>query len=378
MTEMLYGGIIQRINMKPVSKKVSQRTTWIYYIRKRFDMNIYDVAKKAKVSPATVSRVLNGNTVVKAETKEKILKVIEDMNYVPSSVARSLSIKETSNIGVIVPDIANPFFSTILSGVTHAADKYEYNTFLFGTDEKPEKQHRVLRAIKGENLKGVILVPVFENDDETVELLRELEQMNIPIVLIDRDIRGANFDGVFSDDFRGAYDAVSALIENGHRDIAIIRGPEQSRPGRERYEGYVKAMADAKIEIKEEYVRNCSFLLDNVAYEETEKLMELKEPPTAIFTGNNMTSLGCIKCLFDKNMKLGEDIAVVGFDDIDTLQYVNVNLTVVDRPVKKMGIEAMKLLQMRFQEDQSERDIKRKITLDTHVILRGSEKRNEK
>ncbi|MDD7267136.1 MAG: LacI family DNA-binding transcriptional regulator [Lachnospiraceae bacterium] len=336
-------------------------------------MNIYDIAKKAAVSPTTVSRVLNGNKAVRRETKERVLKVIDDMNYVPSSVARSLSVKGTSNIAVIVPDITNPFFSSILSGITQTADEYEYNTFLFGTGEDPKKQYRVLQTVKAENLKGIIIVPVFENDEETVKMLKELEGMNVPIVLIDREINGGCFDGVFSNDREGSYRAVKKLIDTGHRKIAVIKGPLTSRPGRERYEGYVRAMTEAGIEIREEYSRGGSFLLDDLAYEDTHKLMTLSEPPTAIFTANNMASLGCMKCLFDMGLTIGKDISLVGFDDIETLKYLNIDLSVVDRPVQRMGMEAMELLQLRFCEQKEDRGITRKIIIDTELILRGSE-----
>lgn len=339
-------------------------------------LNIYDIAKQAGVSPTTVSRVINGNKNVKDETRKKVLEIIKDNNYAPSSVARNLSIGESQNIAFIVPDVENPFFSRILHGITDRASEYNYNVFMFGTNEDSDREHRILESLKGEFIRGIIIIPVSEIDKETAFRLDNFEKEGIPVVLIDRDIKGSNFDGVFSEDVQGAYEAVECLISEGHKKIAIITGPETSRPGHDRLKGYKMALNSHKIPINEDYIVNGNFCEEG-AYNAMKALMELKDPPTAVFSSNNMTTLGCLRYLKESGMKLGEDISFVGFDDIKELEYTNINLTVVTRPVYEMGLEVMELLERRFRNKQGEvkeKIVTRRNIVRTWLIKRGSEK----
>jgi LacI family transcriptional regulator len=339
-------------------------------------MNIYDIAKESGVSTSTVSRVLNGNKNVKDETREKVLGVIKGKNYVPNSIARNLSVGESQNIAFLVPDIENPFFSKILHGITDKATESNYNVFMFGTDENSDREHRILDSLKVEMIKGLIIIPVSEIDRETALRLKNFEAQGIPVVLIDRDIRGAGFDGVFSEDVNGAYEAVDLLIQEGHKKIAIITGPDTSRPGHDRLKGYKKALESRKIPINPEYIINGEFLEDE-SYNAMKTLMELKNPPTAVFSSNNMTTIGCLRYLKENNMKLVEDISLVGFDDIKELEYTDIRLTVVTRPVYEMGCEVMDLLEQRFQSKQNlsgDKMVTRRNSVKTWLIKRGSEK----
>lgn len=339
-------------------------------------MNIYDIAKEAGVSPTTVSRVINGNKNVKEETRQKVLEIIKGNNYVPSSVARNLSIGESQNIAFVVPDIENPFFAKILHGITDKASEGNYNVFMFGTNEDSEREHRILESLKVEMIRGLIIIPVSEIDKETAFRLNNFEKEGIPVVLIDRDIKGSGFDGVFSEDVQGAYEAVECLINEGHKKIAIITGPDTSRPGHDRLKGYKKALTSHKIPINEEYIVNGEFREEG-AYKAMKTLMELKDPPTAVFSSNNMTTLGCLRYIKEKGMKLVEDISLVGFDDIKELEYTDINLTVVTRPVYEMGQEVMELLERRFrykQEGSKEKMVTRRNCVKTWLIKRGSEK----
>ena len=335
-------------------------------------MNIYDIAKKANVSVATVSRVINRNGPVKESTRKKVEKAIAESHYTPSAIARSLSSRQTDNIGVIMPDIFNPFYNHVLNGITRVAKNYGYNTILFSAEESVERLHQILEGLKGQSLKGLILNPVRDQDDETVHLMRELESMGVPIVLFDRNITGINCNGVFSDDFGGAYSAVEHLIRIGHRRIAIFRGPQDIRPGRERFLGYAKALQDNGIQMEEKLVCDYDFLLNGKVYEQTRKLMKSKNPPTVFFTSNNFGTLECIKSLLDMGLSIGKDVGLIGFDEILTLQYVNQAISVVDREVVRMGMETMSLLQSCFVKE-ADKELKQKIVIDMHLLLRGSE-----
>lgn len=342
-------------------------------------MNIYDIAKEAGVSPATVSRVLNNRTNVKEETRNKILEVIKGKKYSPNMIARNLSVGSSRNIAFMVPDIENPFFSKILHGISDRAMDNDYNVFMFGTDENTEREHKILDSLKIEMMKGLIIIPVSEGDRETAARLKEFEEQGVPVVLIDRDIRNARFDGVFSEDAEGASEAVECLIEEGHRKIAIITGPETSRPGHERLKGYKKALEEHGIPVNQDYII-CGNFMEDESYVAMSKLMDLEDPPTAVFTSNNMTTLGCLRCLKERRLKLGEDISVAGFDDIKELEYTDIHLTAVTRPVYEMGCEAMRILERRFrngEEVSGEKVIIQRNLVKTWLIKRGSEKHKE-
>lgn len=337
-------------------------------------MNIYDIAKKANVSPATVSRVLNGNQSVREKTRKKVQQIIDESNYVPNSLARSLSVGDIRNIAFLAPDIENSFFSKILHGLSDTASQYDYNVFMYGTNDDLEVEHRMLEGIRKEMVKGVVLIPVTDNDEKTIELLKGLEKNQIPVVLLDRDIRGENFDGVYSDDCQGAKEAVNCLIEEGHKKIAIVTGDENTRPGRERLKGYRKALKEAGIEEKPDYIVNGHFK-ENMSYKVCRKLMELPDPPTAIFSSNNLTTLGCLKYMKEHKIRIGKDISLVGFDEIHELTYTELELTVVDRPIYEMGCAALELFEMsvRSMEEGRNKVLKHTSLVETKLIRRGSE-----
>lgn len=334
-------------------------------------MTINDIAKLAKVSPSTVSRVLNNNGLVKEETKQRILKIVEESKFVPNAFARSLSNESLiNNVGLIVPNIENPFFAALAEGVSAAADECGYNSFLFNTNEDVKKELRFMQTSQEQRLRGLLMVPVVENDTVNRSYLLRLP---IPVVMIDREAYNTNLDGVFSDDVEGAYNAVEALIRNGHTKIAQIRGPLTTKPGRARLEGYRQALEAYEIPYREEYVVDGMFQKD-ASYEGMQKLMKLKNPPTAIFSANNMTSIGVLKYLKENNLRLGRDISMIGYDDIEVLEYTDTNLSTVSRPVQRMGYEAMMLLHERITHTDHRNGARKRIYLGAQLILRGSER----
>lgn len=342
-------------------------------------MNIYDIAKEAGVSPATVSRVLNNHKNVKEETRNKIQEVIKGKNYSPNTIARNLSVGTSRNIAFMVPDIENPFFSKILHGISDRAMDNDYNVFMFGTAENTAREHKILDSLKIEMMKGLIIIPVSEADRETAERLKEFEEQGVPVVLIDRDVRNARFDAVFSEDMEGACEAVECLIEEGHKKIGIITGPDTSRPGHERLKGYKRALANNGISLNKDYII-CGNFMEDESYEAMKQLLDLEGPPTAVFTSNNMTTLGALRCLKERQMKLGADISVVGFDDIKELAYTDIHLTAVTRPVYEMGCEAMRILERRFRKAEGveeEKLIIQRNLVKTWLIKRGSEKHKD-
>lgn len=338
-------------------------------------MTINDIAKQAGVSPSTVSRVLNNTGLVKEETKRRVLQIVEESKFVPNVFARSLSNENLiNNVGLIVPNIENPFFAALAEGVSAAADECGYNSFLFNTNEDVKKELRYLQTSQEQRLRGILMVPVVENDTVNRSYLMRLP---IPVVMIDRESYNTNFDGVFSDDVEGAYNAVEALIKNGHTKIAQIIGPQTTKPGRARLQGYQQALSAYHIPYREEYVVEGLFQKEE-SYEGMKKLMKLKDPPTAIFSANNLTSIGVLKYLKEHNLRLGRDISMIGYDDIEVLEYTDMNLSTVSRPVQRMGYDAMMLLHERISHTDNRNGARKRIYLGAQLILRGSERMSPK
>ena len=336
------------------------------------EANIYEIAKEAGVSIATVSRVMNHSSTVSEKNTQRVLAAVEKLNYVPNNAARSLSTSTSTSVGVVIPDINNPFFSQLLQGITLAADEMGLNIFLFGTNENPEREHKVLDSMREHRLRGVIITPVSAEDGETLRRLHNFEALGIPVVLLDREVDSTAFDRVVTADDEGVFLAVNELIRIGHRRIAIITGPEASRPGRERLRGYCRAMEDNGLPLREEYIRKGNFMVQ-CAYEQALILCSLSEPPTAILSSNNMTTYGCLKAFGELGLRIGKDIALIGFDDIEELRWLNYNLSVVSRDVPKMGEQAMRHL-MRRLENEIRPEHGTRTCLPTELILRGSER----
>ena len=339
-------------------------------------VNIYDVARCAKVSSATVSRVLNGSPHVSEATRKRVMRTIAELDYTPNALARKLSTGNTGNIGFLIPDIENPFFSQLLRGITNAADESGYNIFLYGTDDNIEKEHRFFDAVKTERLSGILVIPADAENEETCKRLLALEAAGVPVVLIDRSLKHGRFDGVFTEDFRGAMDAVECLLREGHRRIATIRGPENSRPGNERWLGYLAAFSKWDIKPDMRYAAQGDFHQER-AYAVMHQIMEQEQPPTAVFAANNMTALGCLRYFRENGLKIGKDVSMIGFDEIVMLHYGGISLSVVDRDVYQMGRDAIRLLTRRIEAAAgkiTEEPGRHEIFLPTRLILRGSEK----
>jgi len=334
-------------------------------------MTIDDIAKKAGVSTATVSRVLNNSSSVTKKTRERVQNVIEECGYIPNVLARSLSIQSTRSIAVLVSDIENPYFSQALRGITQVADENDYNVLLLNTDEDLQREHRCLKAVAQQQQPGgIIITPVSYTNQQTGAVLEEFERRGVPVVLLDRLIKGYSFGSILAENRKGAYEAVRELIRAGHTRIAIIRGSEENWPVAERWLGYQDAMKEAGLPIQPEYVCSAD-QKSRLAYQATGRLMGLSQPPTAIFTCNNSMTLGCLGYLTEHGIHIPQDVSVIGFDEIDDLRRVAYPLSVVDRSPVEMGHLAMKMILSRLADMES---AKQTTVIPTRLVLRGSEK----
>ncbi len=332
--------------------------------------NIREIAQLAGVSVATVSRVLNNAENVRPATREKVREVMREQNYIPSATARDLSFQRSAVVAAVVPDLQNPFFYGLIAGITRVAEENHFQVLIFNTNEDADKEYRILETIRERNVAGILISAAGVRDKRTGDILKAYQAGGTPVVLIDRYIEGGeDLDSVMADNESGAYAAVSKLIELGHRRIAIIAGEKAYSPVYERELGYRRALSEHHIRIREEYIAYGNQMADQ-AYLCMKKLLALPKPPTAVFCGNNMMTLGAMRCMIEKGMEFGRDISLVGFDDIDVLNDMGIRLSVVDRSEQEMGEQAMRMFLRHLEDGAGGRS---HISVPTRLILRGTE-----
>ncbi len=325
---------------------------------------IKDVADMAGVSPATVSRVLNEYPQIRAVTRSKVLRAVEQLGYRPSRVARRMRTKLTSILGLILSDLGNPFFAAVVSGVEAVAYAAGYSLLLCSSDEDPLREESYVHVLLAEMVDGVIISPVDENSTTCQALI----DRGVPVVAMDRRLRHLDVDTVVVDNVRAAYQAVKHLIGLGHQRIALIGGPAKVTTGRERQEGYLQALADSGLPIDGDLIRAGDFKQDG-GYQQARALLEMCNPPTAVFVANNMMTLGALNAIHEKQLDVPKDIAVVGFDDMPWAQSLMPPLTAVAQPAYDLGSCAASMLLARISDkDRPVREIK----LDTRLVIRAS------
>ena len=314
------------------------------------EVTISDIAKRAGVGKATVSRVLNGSGYVSAETRERVEDAIRDFDYTPSAAARTLSRRVGSSIGLVVPEVDNPFFGNIVQGVSQGTD---LPIILANTENSAEQDVKVLRAMLEQRLRGLIYTPAvdYANHPLEAEVHRMLSQMNA-VVILDRELAGAKFDGVFTDNYEGAYASTRALVEAGHRRIGIVAGDMGLAIGRQRRAGFLRALEDAGLKLRPEDELHARFTAEG-AYRETLRMLERPDRPSAFFVSNNLSSRGFIRAIFERGLNIPRDIGYIGFDAVDGLDMLGLRFSYLDRDVSRMGREAVKLLFERMERPEA-------------------------
>ncbi|MDO5408087.1 MAG: LacI family DNA-binding transcriptional regulator [Eubacteriales bacterium] len=335
-------------------------------------LTIKEVAELAGVSKSTVSRVLNNNGYVNEETRRRIEKVIQEYGYRPSAAAVTLSKKEGSTIGVIIPEIDNTFFGEVLKGINEVADRNDFSIICCDTQNNGEKELKALAALEQQRVRGVIITPAMGyGDRESVEKLKEaLARLDVPVVVVDRDFDYSQWDTVYYQNYESGFIATESLIRAGNRTIGIIQGDMQLKIARERYRGYEDAMMANGLEIPTEFVLKGDFSQEK-AYELTCAMVEGGVLPDAMVTCNNRTSLGFIKAMIEHGLAIGKDIAVVGIDHLPVLDVLGFHFSCVSRDTIEMGRMGMKLLMERMKSAEKQRAI---WVAPCKLELKGSEK----
>lgn len=303
-------------------------------------VTMLDIAKEAGVSKATVSMVINKRDgSISEETKNKILKLANEMNYIPNSLARSLSTKKTDTIGIVLPDITNPFFSSIARAIEDGASSLGYNVIFCNTDNEIKKEEKYIKVLISKLVDGVIFI----TGGESSMSVKMLEDNNIPFVLVDRyiDEYKDNY-GVFCLNKEGVIQGIEYLHSKGKKKIAFVKGPESLRISTDRLEGYEYATKKYGI-YDENLIFQSDFRMEG-GIKVTEDILNKLDTVDAIFYSNDMMALGGIKTLIRRGIRIPEDISVVGFDNIDISQIFEPELTTVGQPIYSMGKEACKML----------------------------------
>lgn len=317
---------------------------------------IRDVAERAGVSVATVSHVINGTRKVAPETAERVRQAMEELDYHPNAVARSLRTRKTQVIGVVVSDITNPFFATLVRGAEDAALEAGYSIVVCNSDETVEKENRYVQVLRRRRVDGMLLAPVGGGENPAIQ---KLAQQGVPFVCVDRRAAGVEADAVLSDNVGGAYTATQHLIERGHRRIGIVLGIRGATTTEERLAGYRQALEEAGIHFSEDLVVWGGYRVEG-GRRATAKLLSLTPPPTAIFSTNNLMTVGVLQELFHRRVVIPQEMAVVGFDDLEWAEMVHPPLTAVAQRPYEIGHKAVELLLSRLggEEDLSSREVR--------------------
>lgn len=325
-----------------------------------------DIAERADVSINTVSRALNDKPDINEQTKEEILRIADKLNYQPNRLAQGLRSSETSTLGVIVADIQNPFFSALLKGVEKAAREEGYSIIVQDTDENYENEQSAVQTILAEQVDGLLITPVQTNNQTMIEL----EQSDLPFVLLGRHFDNLDTHYVVTDDVQGAKTATDHLIERGHKRIAIINGPTHISSSRERLEGYQSAMVEHDLSIRESLVLKGNVTMED-GYETGKKIISASPSPTAVLCYSDFVAMGVIKAARGAGWKIPGDLAVVGYDDVLFSTCLEVPLTTVRIPKKKLGKRAFQVLKGLIDGREGSADIHQE-KLDTELVIRES------
>ena len=299
------------------------------------DVTIKDIADKAGVSISTVSRVLNGNYPVSASAKARVEKAIEEMDYLPNAIARSLRSSKTNLVAMIVPDISNMFFTEMARGLEEEIQKIGCNLVIASTNNSPERERGLLRLFMEKRLDGMVIAPT----STEVNAIQEVMRYGLPTVIVDRPLPNIDTTQILWPDKEMAYELTRYLIENNHTRIAIVNVTLKNSNGQARRDGYMKALADAGIAIDPRYISGSNFNSEQ-SYKFVKDVMSLPDSPTALFCANNVMVEGALSALGDLGLRIYDDVSVVGLGNILCNRYIHPRITTLYQDSRQMGREA--------------------------------------
>ncbi len=332
-------------------------------------VTIKDIARHSGVSVSTVSRVLNKKPDVNAETETRVKESIKKLGYSPNSAARGLVLKRSNAIGFVVPDITNPNFPELARGVVIKAKSYGYSVMFFDTNNNSKIEKEAIRLLKSKQVDGIILSFGKTNKDE----LKKLKMERFPVVQIYRKIAHSAISTIAINNVNSGYTATMYLLKLGHRRIGHITTGKDSQSGRERLDGYKKALAEMNIHYDSVLVQSTDINFEG-GRECMEQLLKLKIRPTAVFASHDIMAIGAYEAIYNAGFSIPGDISIVGHDNIEMSRYVLPKLTTVDTFKGKLGEESVILLMEEIKEGASRN---KERVFNTELIIRGSAKHLE-
>ncbi|MFC1960786.1 LacI family DNA-binding transcriptional regulator [Chloroflexota bacterium] len=327
-------------------------------------VTIKDIAKHAGVSTATVSYVINETKYVSPQLTDRVQAAIDQLGYHPNRVARSLRVQNTITIGLVIPDIQNTFFTSLVRAVEDVAYAREYNVILCNSDETINKEALYIDLMLAEQVAGVIISSAHETDNS----IHKLIAARIPVVSVDRRISNLDVDTVVINNVNAAFELVSHLIDDGHHRIGAVVAPPIVTTGRERYQGYIQALEAHQFPLLPELVHT-GLPKEHFGYQAAQALLDLPDPPTALFLGNAYIALGALKAIQQQGLCIPDEIAVVTFDEMEWTSLVQPGLTVVSQPTYELGKVAAELLFERIAKNDLPT---REIILEHTLLIRQS------
>ncbi|MBT2648274.1 catabolite control protein A [Bacillus sp. ISL-34] len=332
------------------------------------NITIYDVAREANVSMATVSRVVNGNPNVKPATRKKVSDVIEKLGYRPNAVARGLASKKTTTVGVIIPDISSIFFAELARGIEDIATMYKYNIILSSSDENIDKEFHLLNTMLGKQVDGI----VFMGGNISDEHVKEFKNSPVPIVLAGSVDESGQVPSVNIDYEAAAFDAVTFFANKGHKHIAFVSGNPSALINEMKLTGYKRGLKEAGLSFDESYIIEGDYTYDS-GIESFEKYLEAENRPTAFIAGADEMALGIVHAAQDKGYNVPEDFEVISFDNTRLTLMVRPQITTIVQPLYDIGAVAMRLLTKLMNKEQVEEGLE-KVILPHRIENRQSTK----
>lgn len=325
---------------------------------------LHDVARRAGVAPITASRALNRSGYVRGEVRQRVEAAAAQLGYVPNALASSLRSRRTQTLALVLSDITNPFFTTVARGAEAAAAEAGFLVIVCNSDEQEGKEQKYLRMLMQRRVDGILLVPARDGRNS----IGYLKEQETPVVILDRSVAGAGVDVVRCDSEGGAYELGRLLVSLGHKKINILTGPEEVSISEERVGGCQRALREAGC-------AGCARIYHGEftpasGYEMTRRALAAEPRPTALFAANNLIAVGALKALLDLGIRVPEDVAVVGFDDLAPAIVSFPFLTVAAQPAHEMGRRGVELLLNRLSGRPPERP--REVVLPTELIVRQS------
>ena len=336
--------------------------------KKRSSVTLKEVAARAGVSWATASRALSGSGYASPDARQRVQQAAADLGYKPHASARSLKLKRTNIVGLMIADIVNPFYSYLADGLLDCAKSLGYHVMLCASDEDPVMEKEYLEVLMENRVDGIVAVPTGEN----LALWQEALDLGVNLVLVDREIVGLlEPDVILVDNEKGAQEATELLLQLGHRRIGIITGPASTTTGYGRLQGYYQAFAEADLPTDSNLVPVGDFKRDS-GFQRAQRLLNLDDPPTAIFAANNVLGEGALFAIRERGLSIPDEISLILFDDVPWTSLTNPAVSVVAQPAHSLGFLGLERLAQRLQEGEENVRPPVRTILQPELVIRES------